>query len=113
MELCKYLKRFYSEKPVERGGFILNGEIIECENDHPDKTQNFSVSCEDLEKYENAEASWHTHPNGSKNLSRADFQAFQNWPQMRHYIVGKDGVFCYVIDGETGATLVLEEESCL
>lgn len=112
MSLSEQLKRFYSDKPGERGGFICSGSIVECKNTHPNPVDFFSASYEDLEKFESAEATWHTHPNGSKNLTREDYEAFQNWPDKKHYIIGKDGVFCYYVDKETSALLVSEEESC-
>ena len=112
MEIQVQLKRFYSDKPGERGGFIKNGQIFECENTHPNPVESYCPSYEDLEKFEDAEATWQTHPNGSKNLSREDYQAFQNWADKKHYIVGKDGVFCYYVDPETMALMVSDSESC-
>lgn len=112
MSIAEQLKRYYSEEPKERGGFINAGSIVECENTHPNPLDFYSPSYEDLEKFEAAEATWHTHPNGSKNLTREDYEAFQNWSDKKHYIVGKDGVFCYYVDKETLALLVSEEDSC-
>lgn len=107
------LKKFYSEKTGERGGYILNGQIVECKNEHPNPADGFCMGLSDLEKAYEAEATWHTHPNGSKNLSRDDYYAFQNLPDKKHYIVGKDGVFCYTVDEITGGLIVLEENSCV
>lgn len=114
MLIQEKLKRFYSEKPSERGGYIVGDEIIECENVHPNPVEGFSLSIENLEKLEDESvtATWHTHPNGSKNLSREDFLSFQNWADKKHYIVGKDGVMCYYVDEETSALLISEIDGC-
>lgn len=109
-ELEDKLQKFYSDEGLERGGYIDADEnIIECENNHPNPLDNFDMSYEALEEMEGvAVATWHTHPNGSKNLSREDYSAFQNWAHLKHYIVGKDGVFCYSVDEESGAVIIEE-----
>ena len=83
----------------ERVGFVLKtGEIVEVENICPDKDNGFEVRGEDLMKYAvDAEASWHTHPGHTKCLSANDHYAFLNYPHLKHYIVGTDGVECYVV----------------
>lgn len=85
----------------ERVGFLLppKGKVVEVENICSDPENGFEVSAEDLVKYgETALASWHTHPGASSNLSADDFVAFLNYPNMKHYVVGMDGVKCYVVE---------------
>jgi proteasome lid subunit RPN8/RPN11 len=38
---------------------------------------------------------WHTHPEGSANLSEQDYMGFRNWPRLRHYIIGKNEIRCF------------------
>ena len=84
-------------------GFILKtGEIVEVENVCHDKENGFEVSGEDLMKYEDtAVATWHTHPGEdyTSNLTVADMTTYLSYPQLAHYIVGRDGVTCYVVQG--------------
>lgn len=95
----KELEQFYAESGPERIGFILeDGTIVETENVCPEPEKGFKYRPEDLIKYgDRAIASWHTHPGQHANLSLADHEGFQNYPKWKHYIVGKDGVRCYVV----------------
>lgn len=96
------LMQFYSEKGPERVGLILDdGQIVELENICPDP-EGFAVKPEDMVVYEErAVATWHTHPGADNNLSTGDYIGFQNWPRLRHYIVGTNGVKCYEVrDGK-------------
>lgn len=91
------------EGEFERVGFILKtGEIVEVPNTAINPKESFDVSGEDIIKFELiAAATWHTHPGQDSNLSFDDFQAFLNWPEMDHYIIGTDGVTKYIVeDGE-------------
>jgi proteasome lid subunit RPN8/RPN11 len=91
---------FFGE--FERVGFILkSGEIVEVENICDDPRNGFEVKGEDLLKYaDEAAATWHTHPNTSKVLSVNDYESFLGWPHLKHYIVGVDGIACYVVKDE-------------
>ncbi len=84
----------------ERVGFILKtGEIVEVENTSIEPKQAFDVSGADIVKYTPiAVATWHTHPDQDSNLSFEDFQAFLNWPELEHYIIGTDGITKYIVD---------------
>lgn len=87
----------------ERCGFILkSGEIVEVQNRSDDPANSYKVSLEDIEKYEDeAAATWHTHPGGTKNLSVSDFYTFLGWPLWEHYIIAPNGVQKYYVeDGE-------------
>lgn len=91
------------EGDKERVGFILpDGTIVEFNNICPEPTEGFEVSGEDiLSIVDVAVASWHTHPQTKSNLSVGDFQTFLNYPNMRHFIIGTDGISeFYVEDNE-------------
>lgn len=96
------LLEFY-EGDEERVGFILrNGEIVEVENVCHDPKNGFDVKGEDLIRYEHEMvATWHTHPGADSNLSQGDYESFRAWPNLRHYIIGQDGIRAYEVrDGE-------------
>lgn len=98
----KSLLKHYDDK-VEHVGFILpHGKVIEVKNVSDNPEGSFDVLGEDIIKYENeAVATWHTHPNGTSNLSAGDMETFLNWPDLDHYIVGTDGLTKYtVVDNE-------------
>lgn len=84
----------------ERVGFVLaSGEVVEVQNVAEDPKVSFSVSTEDLLKYEDeAIAAWHTHPKGGVNLSAEDYEAFMMWPDWDHYIIGSGQVAKYKVE---------------
>lgn len=87
----------------ERVGFVMpSGEVIEVDNVCDTPESGFDVSGADIVAHTSvAYATWHTHPDQDANLSAKDYEAFLNWPNLRHFIVGNDGVRCYeVVDGE-------------
>lgn len=103
------LKRLQKSSNEEIGGYITEDDkVIECENVHPEKDNNFMFSCEDLEKLEceSTIATFHTHVNKSGNLSKEDYNAFLNWEKLLHFIVGEDKINCYKVS-ERG-TIVIE-----
>lgn len=77
---------------------LSDGKIIETANVAGDPLEAFEIPDAELLLYEDeAIASWHTHPGVSSQLSFDDFEGFLMWPQLKHYIVGNDGVACYVV----------------
>lgn len=86
----------------ERVGFILkDGTIVEVDNVHPQPTRSFLVTGKDLKTYlEKAAATWHTHPGATNNLSVADHESFLRYPDLRHFIVGTDGVREYYVEDQ-------------
>jgi len=53
---------------------------------------------DDLIKHKDqALATWHTHPDSGSNLSPEDYTAFLGWPQLRHYIISEQDVWCFFI----------------
>lgn len=100
------LRQFYSDEGPERCGLILTGDVvIETENVAEQPTEAFEIPAKDLiENEDRATASWHTHPGGTSQLSFADFEGFLMWPDLKHYIVGKDSVTCYVV--KNGAVVI-------
>lgn len=102
------LAQFYTEDGPERVGFVLkDGTFVEVENKaaYDPEAPRFEVAPEVMiEHAETAQATWHTHPGQSGNLSIDDYWAFKNWPQFVHYIVGNDGVWMFRVD-DTGKVL--------
>ena len=93
------LAHLYSPSGPERCGYIVNGKVVEVQNCHADPEHGFLVKAEDIVKYaDSASATWHTHPGQDANLSTDDFIAFLNWPKLKHYVVGADGVRCFVVE---------------
>jgi len=83
----------------ERCGFVVDGKIVEVKNMCHEPADGFDISGEDLMKYEDVvTASWHTHTGTDCNLTRDDLVSFLNYPHLQHYIVGSDGVACYVVE---------------
>jgi proteasome lid subunit RPN8/RPN11 len=84
---------------LERCGVVTKrGKIIECENIAEDKEKGFEIPPEEMLKYEGKiKATWHTHPQGLANLSEKDYYGFSMWPDLKHYIIGTDGVRGYVL----------------
>lgn len=108
IELLKQLQNLCSESGDERGGYITSDyKMYEVKNNHPEKSNNFMFSCEDLEKLEddNVIATFHTHPNKTSNLSKEDYEAFLNWEKLLHFIIGKDRISCYKVS-DRGTVLV-------
>ena len=89
----------YYEGETERCGFIVDGEIIELDNIHPEPLNGFQIDDEDILRYINdIEAIWHTHPNSTSVLSGEDKQYITWWPNVSHYIVGADGISEYKVE---------------
>ena len=99
MSLSDDLLQFYAPDGPERVGFVLmNDEIVEVKNVHPNPEHAFDVDANDIIWYEDrVKATWHTHPGSSSNLSGDDYVAFTNWPLVCHYIIGADGLRQYVV----------------
>lgn len=112
MSLQNRLKEFYSETGNERVGFILkNNHIREVPNIADDPENAFMLLSEDIQEYllsGKAVATFHTHPGASANLSVSDYIGFQNYPDVDHYVVGKDGVRKYEV--EEDGTIIQSED---
>ena len=97
------LDDLYDDQGPERVGFVLlDGSIVEVENIAEDPENGFDVKPSDMVAYASvASATWHTHPGSHNNLSVKDYNAFKSWPQLDHYVIGKNGTRCYqVVDGD-------------
>lgn len=110
-ELKKQILSIYKEDGIERGGYVLKNEVIECENVAQNKLEMFQFDFDVLDKLDENESDvkflFHTHPNGNSTLSKQDFLAFINYPQFLHLILGKDGISCYKVTERE--TVVLED----
>lgn len=84
----------------ERVGFILSsGEVVECVNICSDPAEGFDVGDADLDRYiDDAVATWHTHPGGTRLLSVGDYETFRGLSDLLHFIVAPDGVAAYRVD---------------
>lgn len=78
------------EGTPERCGVILkDGSLLELTNIHAEPLLGFRVDpSEIIEHFDNADATWHTHPGADPNLSEADYAGFLQWPELAHLIVG-------------------------
>jgi proteasome lid subunit RPN8/RPN11 len=91
----------------ERCGLLLAGNsLVEVKNIANDPVMGYLMDPEEVLPYLTNSmivGTWHTHPNGSAQLSGEDFKGFLAWPQLVHYVIGRDGVKCYKV--ENGAVL--------
>lgn len=101
----------YNDEGIERGGYLLNDGLVECNNDASNKVEVFRFDCDSLDKIDEEEANIlalvHSHPNGTSAMSKQDFYAFINWPQFLHLIVGKNGISCYKVTEKE--TVIMED----
>lgn len=100
--LLESLKTKYSDEGNERVGYIKKGQIVEWENIHPDPAHYFEVSFEDtvaLDEDAEAEAIWHTQPGQTSQLSYEDSMGFYAFPNLKHIVIGSDGLRVYRVDG--------------
>lgn len=102
MSIKENLEPFYASQGDERVGFILqDGAIVEVENIAVDPAEGFDIATEDLVTFGDlAVATWHTHPDESCNLSANDHQGFLWWPNLLHFIFGKNGLAVYQVSPE-------------
>lgn len=111
-EVSQNLQKFYAATGPERVGFVFEDQtILEVPNISDTPETSFRVAPADLLQFaesENCVASWHTHPNGSSNLSGEDYYAFQIWSNLYHFIVGKDDVKIYTWDKSKRAIVEVE-----
>ncbi len=105
----KSLLSFLVDSQVERVGLVLrDGTVVELENVCENPAEGFEITGSDYLTYEHvAVASWHTHPASGCNLSMGDMQTYLNYPELRHYIAGTDGVAEYFV--EAGKVLRCED----
>jgi proteasome lid subunit RPN8/RPN11 len=102
----KELLRGCWDPVVERCGTITNLEVIEVLNRAQDPKNTFAFQIEDLEN--GAQATWHSHPVTSANLSIDDHRFFQSWPEMIHFVIGVDEIRCYQV--QDGIVYNVEDE---
>lgn len=92
------LLQFYGPGP-ERIGFILqDGEIVETKNVCHDPDNGFDFRGEDLHRYsDDAYGAFHTHPDVKSTLTEEDRKSFLDYPHLKHFIIGMDGVAVYEV----------------
>ena len=108
------LSPLYAPEGRERVGFVLEGnKIVEVQNVSPEPEEGFLVSEDDIEKWIDPGgclAVWHTHPGQSSNLSGEDYRTFMVWRNLKHFIIGNDGVRCFGYDEGKKAIMELKDE---
>lgn len=87
---------------------IRDGQPVEMQNRAPDPLNHFEFQLEDLD---GAEATWHTHPQTSANLSIEDYWFFTSWPLLLHFVISEEEVRCYV--SRDGHVFCIAEENDL
>ena len=98
LDVRKLQRKLRKKDTAERCGLILeSGKIVDADNRHKKPEQGFEIEARDILQ-PGVVATWHTHPNQSSALSHDDYRGFLNWPDLRHFIIGTDGVRCYFID---------------
>lgn len=96
----KSLFKFYDDAcEDERCGFIVKPmKAIELKNIFKEPTMGFEIDPEDTLKYiDNLKGIWHTHPKKTSVLSGEDKLCIEQWPNLKHYIIGNDGIRTYVV----------------
>ena len=93
------LLKFYRDEGPELVGVVMqDGAIVEVENRSPEPNDSCVIDPAFLaENDDKMKATFHTHPGKNANLSGEDYQAFSNWPDLLHYIIGSDGLRCYEV----------------
>lgn len=103
LHLNEMLQTFYSPTGNERLGFLIQDkqvELIEVRNISTAPTETFIAPTAALIEWEDKIlATWHTHPDGVNEPSIYDKQAFVNYPDVVHYIIGSNGIAAYAIEG--------------
>ena len=104
--VSQLLSNYDKNEPQEKCGLILlDGTIIEVENVHPEPERGFKIPAAKLAEYDDdLYGTWHTHPRDTANLSEEDYKGFSQWADLRHFIIGIDGVRCFELE----AGLVVE-----
>lgn len=80
--------------------------MIELTNLADDHLDSYAAEWAETTPPEAVASTWHTHPNGSANLSVADWKTFVSYPAMEHIIIGTDGVRFYGV--HNGAVINLK-----
>ncbi len=103
------LSKFHSPDGPERCGVILStGDVLELENVHPEPQDSFAILESELLR-EGVVGTWHTHPRTGPNLTVEDYKAFSEWPQLKHYVVAAQEIWCFQV--ENGILLKCESTS--
>lgn len=90
---------YIPEMKEEQCGFILkDGTIVELKNIYGEPTEGFEIDPKDTLRYiDDLVGIWHSHPDSHSVLSGEDKQCMEQWPDLKHYIIGNDGIRVYVV----------------
>lgn len=90
---------YYSNNGPERGGIITKTGPIECINVCENPEEGFELNLDMQARLDEPDVlgTFHTHPGKGSNLSFEDYQSFMNYPRVKHYIIGNDGVSKFAI----------------
>ena len=84
--------------PEEACGFVVDGQIVKCKNDHPFPLSNFAIQAKDYARAESLgtiEAVYHSHPEGPNGFSLRDVQSCKQSNVPWIVFNGKTGDFFY------------------
>lgn len=81
--------------PHECCGFVVNGELVPCENVHHDTLHNFAIKAEDYVRAEgigSIEAVYHSHVDGIRGFSQHDIKSCKqiNLPWIVYHLPSSD-----------------------
>lgn len=98
--VSKLKRKLRKTDTAERCGVILmDGTIVNADNLHPEPERGFILPAKLLvENEDDLYGTWHTHPHDTANLSQTDYAGFAQWPRLRHFIIGVDGVRCFKLE---------------
>lgn len=109
--LAAKLKKYWVSTQERCGVITAEGKIVELKNASSTPTLQFRMLADDVTKYRDTmQATWHTHPTTSANLSVDDWVMFRQFPNAMHYIVAEHSTRSYVVkDGK----VLIHEEDCV
>jgi len=98
-DLLDALKAQYEATGPEKVGFIIKNKVVEVENKHPLSIDYFEISFEENEaNLAKVSAIWHTQPGRTSQLSYEDYLGFLNFPELKHIVIGYDGLRVYKVE---------------
>ncbi len=97
--LSRLAAKYDPQAENEACGIVLKtGKIIDAENHHEQPSEGFVLRAKVIVEHgDKVKGTWHTHPRANANLSQSDYAGFLHWPDLKHYVIGSDGVRVYEV----------------